>query len=426
MPVPDLSIPSIDFAAGPLPAEERLVTLDVLRGMALLGVLVANVWMWFSGLFLRMAEFRPQLTRPTLDSAAYHLISIVVSGKAMAVFSFLFGMGLAVQAMRAERRGADVTPLYLRRMAVLLAIGAAHGVLIWYGDVLAVYALLGFVLLLFRGRGDRALLAWAAVLLVAVPLAFTAWTVLTHDAAAPAAGSAAAGAAQRAATLDAFRSFEPGRIIPENLHWIRQTYVGPIAMYIFPPAFGCFLLGLWAGRRRILERVSAHAAGFRRATAWGLGVGLAAGVAYQVVRATLASRADAHPWTPLLVSALHVLAVYPLAAGYVSATVLLLERPAWSRRLAIFAPAGRMALTNYLTQSVICVAVFYGGGLVGRVGVAAALAVSLAVFAVQMAWSAWWLARFHFGPAEWLWRSLTYGRPQPMRIRAAAVRPRLA
>ena len=408
-------------AAAPIDAAERLLTLDVLRGMALLGVLVANVWLWFSGLFLRMADFRPQLTTLTTDSAAYHLISVLVSGRAISVFSFLFGVGLAVQMLRAEARGTDAAPLYRRRMAVLLAIGVAHGVLLWYGDILTVYAMLGLVLLLFRRRGDRTLLAWAAVLLVVVPLAFTAWTVATRDGSAPAnAAAASAAAAQRAGTLEALRSADPRRIVPENLRWIRHTYLGPIAMAIFPPVFGCFLLGLWAGRRRIFERVPAHAAAFRRTMLWGLGVGLAASVAYQVLRTTRGASEDA--WVALLLSALHVLAVVPLAAGYVSATVLLLERPAWRARLAVFAPVGRMALTNYLTQTVICLAIFYGGGLVGRVGVAAALGISLAVFAVQMAWSPWWLARHHFGPMEWVWRSLTYGRVQPMRIRPAAAR----
>jgi uncharacterized protein len=411
-------------AAGPVSAAERVPALDVLRGMALLGVLVANVWYWFSGLYLRMAEFRPQLTQWTPDSATYHLVATLVNGKALAIFSFLFGLGLAMQVLRAEARGTDIAPLYRRRMAILLGIGLIHGVLFWYGDILTAYALLGFVLLLFRGRADRTLLAWAAVLLVALPLAFTAWTVLAADPAAPAAGAAAASAARRAATLDALRSADPTRIIPENLAWIRRTYFGPIAMAIFPPVFGCFLLGLWAGRRRILEHVPAHAAAFRRTAGWGLGIGLAGAVAYQALPFALAGRGGA--WFPLLLSALHVLAVFPLAAGYVSATVLLLERPAWHRRLAAFGPVGRMALTNYLSQTVICLGVFYGGGLVGRVGVTAALGISLAIFAVQMAWSAWWLARYHFGPVEWLWRSLTYGHAQPMRIRPPAARPGLA
>jgi uncharacterized protein len=209
------------------------------------------------------------------------------------------------------------------------------------------------------------------------------------------------------------------------VRWIRQGYLGPSAVVIFPSVFGCFLLGLWAGRRRVLEGAAARAAGFRRVAACGLSVGLAAGITYQVLRVTVVRGPNPPEWLPLLLGVLNLLAVVPLAAGYVSATVLLLERPAWRRRLAVFAPVGRMALTNYLSQTVIGMAVFYGGGLVGTIGVAAALGIALAMFAAQLAWSPWWLARFHFGPMEWVWRSLTYGRAQPMRIHPAAV-PRLA
>ena len=412
-------------AAGPVTAEERLPTLDVLRGIALLGVLAANVWFWFSGLYLRIADFRPELSRLTPDSATHHLLAVFVSGKAISTFSFLFGVGLAIQMSRAEARGEDVAPLYRRRLAVLLAIGLMHGVLLWYGDILAPYALLGFVLLLFRRRGDRTLLAWAAVMLVVLPIALTAWMVLASDPAAPAAGAAAAAAARRTATLEAFRSARPDRVIPENLRWIRQMYFGPNVVLIFSPVFGCFLLGLWAGRRRVFEHVSGHTAAFRRVAVWGLGFGLTANVVLDVIRTTVRA-ADAPPWLRLLAIALHVFGVTALAAGYVSVVALLLERAAWKHRLAPFAPVGRMALTNYLSQTVICLLVFYGGGLVGRVGVAEALVISLAVFAVQMAWSPWWLARFHFGPAEWVWRSLTYGHPQPMRIHAPAAQPGLA
>jgi uncharacterized protein len=416
-PLPS-TLPSAD--AGPVRPEERLLALDVLRGIALLGVLVANVWFWFSGLFLHMAEFRPELSRATLDSAAFHLVAVFVSGKAISVFSFLFGLGLAVQAMRAEARGGEVAPLYRRRMAVLLAIGAVHGVLLWYGDILMVYALLGFVLLFFRRRSDRTLLAGAAVLLVAVPLAWTAWSMLGHG-----GGGTASSAAERAATLEALRSGLPSRIIPVNVQRIREMYFGPLAVQIFPSILGLFLLGLWAGRRRVFARVPAHAAAFRRVMIWGFGVGLTASIAFEVLRTVLTGQAGARPWLAPVMSVLRLLAVVPLAAGYVSATVLLLERPAWRARLAVFAPVGRMALTNYLSQTVICLVIFYGGGLVGGIGPAAAVGIALAVFAVQMAWSPWWLARFRFGPMEWLWRSLTYGRLQPMRIRAPAVQPGL-
>jgi len=423
----DLLSESPASAAGPVAAGERLLTLDVLRGIALLGVLVANVWTWFSGLYLRFGELRPRLTSLTADAAAHHLVSVLVSGKAFAVFSFLFGVGLAVQAIRAESRGADVAPLYRRRLAVLLAIGLTHGVLLWYGDVLTAYALMGFVLLLCRGWSDRALLASAGVLLVLLPIAFTAWTVATREPPGPAVpGAAAAAAAQLASKLEAFRSLDPARIVPANLEWIRATYFTRTVMHVLPPILGVFFLGLWAGRRRFLERPADHAAAFRRVAVWGLGAGGMIVVAVAVARTVLGPRMGAVPWLPPAVTVAHEIAVQAMAAGYVAATVLLLERAAWRARLAAFAPVGRLALTHYLSQTVICIAIFYGGGLFGRVGPAAAVAIALAIFAAQMAVSAWWLARFHFGPAEWLWRSLTYGRRQPMRIWAPAVRPGLA
>lgn len=106
-----------------------------------------------------------------------------------------------------------------------------------------------------------------------------------------------------------------------------------------------------------------------------------------------------------------------LALWYASAVVLLVERPAWRRRLAPLAAAGRMALTNYLLQSLVCTTLFYsyGLGLYGRVGPAGGLLLTLAIFGGQLAFSAWWLRRFRFGPVEWLWRTLTYGRRQPLR-----------
>jgi uncharacterized protein len=113
-----------------------------------------------------------------------------------------------------------------------------------------------------------------------------------------------------------------------------------------------------------------------------------------------------------------VIGTVPLAAGYVSAVTLLLQNPTWAARLGVFAPVGRMALTNYLSQTLIMLFIFYpyGFGLIGRTGPAAGLAIALAVYGLQMAWSRIWLARFQFGPMEWLWRSLTYGAAQPMRL----------
>ena len=423
-PLAPAAAPSADGAVDPVRPEERILTLDVLRGMALLGVAVANVWAWFSGAYFRSAEVRAGLRELSLDTVAYQLVAVLVSGKAMSIFSLLFGVGFAVQMARAEGRGKPIGPLYRRRMAVLLAMGLAHGVLLWYGDILSAYAVLGFALLLFRKRSDRALAVWAGVLLVAVPLLFGVLMAV-----AAASGSASSGAAaQRAADLAAFQGGDPGRIVGVNVRMFAQAYLGPAGLQIFPYVMGVFLLGLLAGRRGIVDRPSAHLAAFRRAMVWGFVTGIPANVGLAAARASwTAATGAAYPWLYVVISLWQVISVGTLSAAYVSAVVLLMEDARWKARLARFAPAGRMALTHYLGQSVAFSLIFYGygGGLIGRVGSAAAVSLALLVFALQMAVSPWWLARFRFGPAEWAWRSLTYGRLQPMRIPRPAARPGL-
>jgi uncharacterized protein len=122
------------------------------------------------------------------------------------------------------------------------------------------------------------------------------------------------------------------------------------------------------------------------------------------------------PWFPLVFMTVDLLSATPFALGYIAAATLLLEHTRWRPVLGAFAPVGRMALTNYLSQTVICLAIFYGTGLFGHFRPALNLLIGIAIFAVQMRLSAWWLTRFRFGPMEWLWRSLTYGEMQPMRI----------
>jgi uncharacterized protein len=399
----------------------------VLRGIALLGVLVANVWLWFSGAGFRLPALRAELVPPTPDWLAFHAVAVLVSGKAISTFSFLFGVGFAVQALRARERGARVEPLYRRRLAVLFCIGALHGVLLWYGDVLMAYAVLGFALLPFRDQPDGTLFAWAGVLLLAFPLATGAVPlVLVALGAPPPSSEVAPDPGFGRNVLAVFAGGDPARVVTANLRMLAGAYLTPRATWMLG-SFGLFLLGLWAGRARVFERVAEHRAAFRRVAAWGLGVGLAGSCLADALgtRFPLESPA-APPWLPLALAGAELAGTVPLAAGYTASVALLMERPRWARRLEVFAPAGRMALTHYLSQTVVCLLVFYGYGLgwIGRTGPAAALAFSLLLFAAQAAWSPWWLARFRFGPAEWVWRSLTYGRLQPMRVTPPAPPPR--
>jgi uncharacterized protein len=410
-------------ALAPVAEQERIVTLDILRGIALLGVVVANVWLWFSGIAFRGLAYRDELMKVSLDSIVFMAIAVLVSGKAISTFSFLFGHGFAVQMLRAEARGRSVVPTYLRRLGVLLIIGLAHMTLLWYGDILTAYALLGFILVLFRKRADRTLLIWAAILIIAVPTLLGAipmiMSALGVEMPTP---DLAAIDARHAATLAVFQSTDYGAIVRENLVQAGKFFFGRKSVFLLY-LLGLFLLGLYVGRRRMFQNVSAHRALLRRLVIWGIPIGLIAGIVLAVMQVGFEpGEIMAKPWLALVFTVLSMLSMPPLAAGYVAAVTLLLEKPQWADRLSIFAPVGRMALTNYLLQTVILVSIVngYGLGMIGHIGPAFGLVMALTLYSLQMIWSPIWLNHFRFGPMEWLWRSLTYGTPQPMRIRHPA------
>lgn len=393
-------------ASGPVGGDERLSLLDALRGFALAGVLLANLNSLTLYEFLS-AEQRAALPTAGFDAWARMALVFFVSKKFLTVFSLLFGIGFAVQLLRSEARGADVTPTYVRRLAVLLVIGLAHGTLVWWGDILRFYAVLGLVLLLFRHASSRTLL-WTSAALACV-----GWPLL-RAVADPVIGPLLQRLPSRqAAYAESFAVFSQGRYLDVVLRNPVHDVVD-LAQFWYLPLFvlASFLLGLWAGRERLFHDAERHQPLLRRIFAGSVAYGLAA---------TAASVVDVSGRLPVLGTsvALGLVTSAPIALGVAYATgfALLFVRPAWRRRLEVLAPVGRMALTNYLAQAVVCVPVFYGFGLgVGPWrGFPGRLATFALLFGGQVLFSHWWLGRFRFGPAEWAWRSLTYWRWQPMR-----------
>lgn len=406
-------------SSAPVDPGERSHLLDGLRGLALLGILIVNM-VGFIGFGMNDEAGRAAALGAALDDLAELAIEWLVTGKFYSIFSLLFGIGFALQIERLERRGEGVAR-YIRRLAVLFAIGLAHLLLLWFGDIVALYALMGFVLLLFRRASDRALLAWAALLWL-LPVA---WAALIHlggaDLAKPFFGAGmrglvAAGIDPNQSPLAYYRDtnyFEQLAVHPAEVFF----RVGDLVYQLRPAkVLAMFLVGLWVGRRAIYADPATHRRLLRRVATVGLGAGLPLSFA----RAALDLAGPETPPVELAVEALYCLSTPTLALGYAAGVALL-----WAngrRRLVEWAaPAGRMALTNYLMQTVLQSLIFYGWGLalIGRFGLAFVFPFAAAVFALQLAYSRWWLARFRFGPVEWLWRSLTYGKAQPMR-RAAA------
>lgn len=400
---------------GPLDAAERIEVVDILRGFALFGILLVNMS------FFKAPGAPPGLI--TEEVAVDRLVGLAIlvfaQAKFFTLFSFLFGFGFSIQLLSARRRGVPFVARFARRLLALLLFGLAHAFLLWYGDILVLYALLGFVLLLFRDRSPRALLIWASVLLIGPALLFAAGAVVTELGRATAEGAAQIGQAeaeflaelrqQRAEDLQIYGRGTYGQILAERVEDLGDVYA--FLLLQAPPTFAMFLLGLYAGKRGILERVGEHLPLWRRVRFWGLGLGLPLNGLVVLAQAQLGA------FSGLLVLGFNLALGGPiLSLGYAAALVLLARREPWRRRLAPLAATGRMALSNYLLQSLICTSIFYGYGLglFGQVGAAAGLLLSIGVYALQLPLSACWLRRFRFGPVEWLWRSLTYLRPQPM------------
>jgi len=376
-------------------------------------VLLANTIPWYSGrAFLPPAEAAVRPGSP--DEIALFLIALFIDTKSLTLLSFLFGLGFAVQLLRAEDRGQSVVPVYCRRLGVLFLIGLCHIVFLWWGDIVASYALTGFALLLFRRRADRTLLLWAVALLFVPHFVVKVPAVSAHlDRLIPSGRHDPAFKAQVLAALAG-----DDRVQMTWMH-VRHLlgFLPPIALWFYPWTLGRFLLGYLVGRRRLLQDAADHLPFFRKLLVWGLALGLAGNLATAVEGVMRRRGVRLSPAVDLVLMVPHEIGVLALAAAYLSALTLLMQRPAWRRRLLILAPVGQTALTNYLSQSLICTFLFYGWGLglIGRVGPALCVPLTLAIFAAQILASRFWLRRFRFGPMEWLWRFLTYGRAQPMR-----------
>jgi len=396
---------------GPVTLAERILFIDILRGMALFGILAANMRSFFAPID---AYDHIQVLFPgRADRIAQGFIDIFIQGKFISIFSFLFGLGFAMQMSRAEARGVSFLGFYPRRLIALGCFGLIHGMLIWSGDILLTYALAGGILLLFRHREQKTLLYWAAGLFSAPIVLSTGffaayelgfrrpWMIppkpdlhKLHD------------------IINIYAHGSLAQIMKQNLvEWKDEL---PLELFAFY-AVGLFLLGMWVWRARIVQNLDQYRDFLKKFCAWCLTIGFLGSLYVGLAKAfippatiTVWARIAGMIWLP----SSHI-----LAAGYVSGLALIYLRPGTHPALRPFAAVGRMALTNYLMQSILCTWFFYsfGTGLYGQVGPAQGLIFTAVLYTAQLILSNWWLSRYRFGPMEWLWRGLTYGSFPVMR-----------
>lgn len=385
----------------PAPAERgRLADVDALRGFALLGILVVNST-YFASVFHGTGVRDPAFTSP-VDAAVGWFVPVLFETKFYLLFSFLFGYSFTLQRRAVQRRGARFAPSMLRRLATLSVIGAAHAVLLFTGDILTTYAMLGLVLLCLGGLRPRTAAVVAVALLTLTAAVYAGLGLLQAVTGAYGPPDAASVTAQ-VRSLAAQLTGSPGQVVAAHLRDLPDT-AAVLLLFQAPAALAMFLLGLAAGKRNLLADPARHRRTARRIQWIGFPVGLAGGLVY--THAGLSG-----PGTPYetYALALDLLTAPALAAAYAVTVLRALQGRFRERLTGLLAPAGRMALSNYLLQSAVLAWVFTGYGLAaaGQLRPPAVLALALALYAAQLRLSARWMRSHAYGPVEWFLRAVT-------------------
>ncbi|MBR6882931.1 MAG: DUF418 domain-containing protein [Bacteroidales bacterium] len=383
--------------------KKRYVILDALRGFAILGIILAN-FPEFS-----LWTFSDPATWTRTDTVTRAVQTFLVDGKFYTLFSLLFGMGFSIQLANAEGK----LRTFYRRMTVLLCIGLIHLFFLWSGDILALYAVCGMLLPLFRKFPTRKLLLVAGGLFLvpavldalfgtrlADPLEREQWRLC---------GLYGITEANFGTWLSDARSY---REVLQFLHMgsVERMWEFVSGHRLFK-VLGLFIIGFAVGRERIYADIDGHRPLLKKILAWGFGLGIPFGILYTW------SAMQGYPWGRVAHDLLYLVSVYPMGFGYAAGFALLFFRSEKASGWKLLSSPGRMACTNYLGQSVIGILLFYGIGLGlgNRVGLLGTECIALGVYAFQILLSSLWMRAFAFGPVEWVWRMLTYGKWLPLR-----------
>ncbi|MCP5107532.1 MAG: DUF418 domain-containing protein [bacterium] len=440
----------------PIAVSERLQIIDVLRGFAILGILLINIQEYsfphdFDGIYLKMFS-------GLADQVTYWGTMFFFKGKFVTMLSILLGLGMAVQVTRAIEKGKEkkFSAFFARRMLMLLIIGIIHDLVVWHGIILPIYGAMGFFLLFFKKRKSKTLITWAIIFIIVPILVVGVYFGLTRPSPPPPPApqtssqtSAQAGTPQvekiakqskeepakekqekakkqmekrekaRQEKCDGdIATYRDGNYFDMTLHRfgvLKKT--GFLIVYAGWGTLALFLLGIWGWRRGILQDIEGNLKFLKRVLWFSLPVGVVFTAGFFLMRFLFKI-----PPTPAVVSLgrlAYTIGEIGMCLFFVSGIVFLYRKGKWPRLWSSLAAVGRMAFSNYVFQSVVCTFIFYSYGLklFGKTGPLVNFLLVIVVFAIQIPLSVWWGRHFRFGPVEWLWRSLTYGKRQPMRLK---------
>lgn len=394
----------------PTTEKQRYIILDALRGLALLGICLANLPEFALWTFLS-DEQQMAMTTAETDRMVRYWQYFLVDAKFYSIFSFLFGIGFSIILSRAVERGGNGIRLFYRRMLVLLGIALVHLLLVWSGDILALYSVVGMLLPLLRQLTDRRLLTLAGVCIL-MPVLLDGWQEwMGIDFAAPLEASWWAKAYSYGITEENFATWLRNADGYVAVHqFLMQGAIERMWEFVgghrFLKVLGLFLIGYCIGRNRLYARLEEKRENIKRVFWIGLSVGIPTSALYAM------SATGGHSWGLTVHSLLYAVSALPMAMVYMTGFSLLILRYPHLPLFRLLAMPGRMALTNYISQSLVGVFLYYGVGL--GLGLSMGLwqveLTAVGIFMGQIVCSYVWMRWFRYGPLEWLWRMLAYGR----------------
>ena len=410
----------------PVQAKDRELFMDVLRGFAILGIFIANLNS-FSFYSPDLPENSPYLL-PKADHTMAFLHHLFIEGKFYSIFSLLFGWGIALQFKRGEVNNLNVLPTVRRRLLFMLLLGAVH-LLIWTGDIVFFYALLAFILLALRKFSNKTLLITGAILILSPILLYwlkMTWPVLNY----PSEKLGQIGQWSGDQLFPQYKEVdtrEEFAAIMEEITWwdfLKNNLSGFFFRYSYllfssriPKVLGMFLIGYVMGRSDFYKNLAQHKKLVITIIVSGLVIGLPAN--YMLAQQIQDHEGDYFglKQNGFYETIWYALGVAPLASAYVGLFMLAFRAKTGNKLLSLLAPVGKMAFSNYIMQSLISNFVFFGTGLnyMWKVGPVYYTIFGVLVFILQIIISTIWLRYFNYGPVEWLWRSATYKKWQPMR-----------
>lgn len=392
----------------------RIISIDALRGFALAGVAIVHmVDQYYSG---PQPDGYMEGVNSLPDQIVKGILEIFFRGKFFALFSILFGLSFFIQMDSANRKGQKFGTRFLWRATLLLLIGMVHQ-LFYRDDILTVYAVLAPLLLPFYSMSKKWLLIIAGLIFLGIPR-FIAFILLGSEGVTGVHPMMDNNHELVKNYIDTIQNGSFMDVLSLNVTYGMLTKIDfQISLFgRFYYTFGYFLIGLWLGKTGIFRDLTAYNKQIKNVLLWSIGALIIAFILTAVTFATATQPMDFGSWTFVFGINFYDWVSIAMSSIILCGFLMLVQRDSWKKRLFFFAPYGRMALTNYVMQSVIGTFIFFNWGLgyVGHVRALYCFLLAIGVITIQTLFSKYWLNYFRFGPLEWLWRSGTYLKWQPL------------